>query len=80
MKFIYEFTASSASFNAREMKSRGLMDPQSFAGGLPRAAVNQIEEMFRSVQMGGSPDMLKTELDKWGVYSHYEDRFLSLFR
>ena len=80
MKFIYEFTASSASFNAREMKSGGLMDPQSAAGGLPKAAVNQIEEMFKSVQMGGSPDMLKTELDKWGVYRYYEDRFLSLFR
>ena len=56
------------------------MDPQSAAGGLPKAAVNQIEEMFKSVQMGGSPDMLKTELDKWGVYRYYEDRFLSLFR
>ena len=79
MKFIYEFTASSASFNASEMKSGGLMAPPAAPAG-PKAAVNQIEEMFKSVQMGGSPDMLKTELDKWGVYRYYEDRFLSLFR
>ena len=38
MKFIYEFTASSAAYNAKEMNARGLFDPQSSSGGLPRAA------------------------------------------
>ena len=80
MKFIYEFTASSASYNAKEMRTRGLMEPKSSAGGIPQAAVNQIEEMFKSVKMGGSPEMLKTELDKWGVFEFYQDRFLNLFR
>jgi hypothetical protein len=80
MKFIYEFTASSAAFNAKEMKSRGLFDPQLSVGGLPRAAVNQIDEMFRSVEKGGSPQTLKAELDKWGVFEFYQDRFLNLFR
>ena len=80
MKFIYEFTASSASYNAQEMRTRGLMEPKSSAGGIPQAAVNQIEEMFKSVKMGGSPEMLKTELDKWGVFEFYQDRFLNLFR
>ena len=80
MKFIYEFTASSAAFNAKEMNARGLFDPQSSSGGLPRAAVNQIEGMFRSVEKGGSPQSLKEELDRWGVFEFYQDRFLNLFR
>ena len=57
-KFIYEFTASSVSYNSREMRGAGLMDPQSTAGGIPTAAANQIEEMFRSVRKGGSPESL----------------------
>jgi len=80
LKFIYEFTASSVSFNSREMRGAGLMEPQSSAGGVPAAAANQIEEMFKSVKNGGSANTLKNELDKWGVYRYYEDRFLNLFR
>ena len=80
LKFIYEFTASSVSFNSREMRGSGRMEPQSFAGGVPAAAANQIEEMFKSVKKGGSAETLKNELDKWGVYPYYEDRFLNLFR
>ena len=80
LKFIYEFMASSVSFNSREMRGAGLMEPQSFAGGVPAAAANQIEEMFKSVKKGGSAETLKNELDKWGVYPYYEDRFLDLFR
>lgn len=80
LKFIYEYTASSVSFNTDQFRSKGLLDPQPSAGGLPRVAVDQIEEMFKSVQKGGSPEILKKELDKWGVYAYYEDRFLKLFR
>lgn len=80
LKFIYEFTASSVSYNSREMKTAGLMDPHIPAGGIPTAAANQIEGMFRSVEKGGSPDALKDELDKWAVYKYYEDRFLNLFK
>ena len=28
----------------------------------------------------GSPDLLKRELDRWGLFDFYEDRFLALFR
>jgi len=80
LKFIYEYTASSVSYNSQELKSAGLLTPQPSAGGIPAAAVNQIEVMFKSVKMGGSADILKSELDKWGVYRFYEDRFLELFR
>lgn len=80
LKFIYEFTASSAAFNAKEMRSGGLFEPRDSAGGIPQAAVNQIEEMFKSVHMGGSPETLKSELDKWGVFGFYQDRFLNMFK
>jgi hypothetical protein len=80
MKFIYEFTGSSLEYNAREMRGQGFLDPQKEVGGIPKVVLDQIEEMFKSVQKGGSPHILKTELDKWGVYKFYEDRFLSLFK
>tara|TARA_B100001750_G_C15422417_1_gene553666 strand:- start:327 stop:1031 length:705 start_codon:yes stop_codon:yes gene_type:complete len=80
LKFIYEFTSSSISYNTREFDSSGLMNPIASSGGIPKAAVNQIEDMFRSVQKGGSVDTLKDELDKWGIFEHYEERFLDLFR
>ena len=80
LKFIYEFTASSVSFNSKEMRGAGLMEPQMNSGGIPTAAANQIEGMFVSVKKGGSPEALKAELDKWGVYPYYEDRFLDLFK
>ena len=80
MKFIYEFTASSIEYNAREMRDKGLLEPQIGAGGIPRVAADQIEEMFKSVENGGNPEILKIELDKWGVYKFYEDRFLRFFK
>ncbi len=80
LKFIYEYTASSLSFNSQEIMSAGLLDPVEKYGNLPTVVVSQIEEMFKSVLMGGSVDVLKQELDKWGVYNFYEDRFLGLFK
>ena len=80
LKFIYEFTSSSISYNTREFDSSGLMSPVASSGGIPKAAANQIEDMFRSVQKGGSAETLKGELDKWGIFEYYEERFLDLFR
>ncbi len=80
LKFIYEFTSSSAGTNARELQSRGLLEPAPSYGGVPRAAVQQIEEMFRNVHQGADPETLKRELDRWGLFGYYEERFLSLFR
>ncbi len=78
-KFIYEFTANSARHNIQELRSRGMLDPQPGLGGVPRAAVDQIEQLFRQVRAGGDPELLKRELDRWGLFGFYEDRFLSLF-
>jgi hypothetical protein len=80
LKFIYEFTSSSVAGNMREFQSRGLLEPQSEYGGAPRAAMERIENLFQEVEQGASPDTLKHELDRWGLFEFYQDRFLDLFR
>ncbi len=80
LKFMYEFTASSAGRNVAEFKSHGLLDPSQATGGLPTAALRSIERMFAEVEGGRDPDDLKRELDRWGAFSYYEERFLNLFR
>ena len=80
LKFIYEFTSRSAVENAQELRTRGMFDPNPSAGGLPQAAIQSIERMFTQVQQGRDPEDLRRELDRWGVFEFYEDRFLNLFR
>ena len=80
LKFIYEFTASSAARNVQEFQASGLLEPHQGMGGMPQGAIQQIERLFQDVERGGSPEILKRELDRWGVFEHYEGRFLNLFR
>jgi len=80
LKFIYEFTSSSVAGNIQEFRSRGLLEPQSQFDGVPGAAVQAIDRLFLEVQQGANPDMLKRELDRWGLFEAYQDRFLDLFR
>ena len=80
LKFIYEFTSFSATQNVQEFQNRGLLEPQQGLGGVPRAATQQIEALFRDVEGGGDPEVLRRELERWGLFEHYEDRFLNLFR
>ena len=80
LKFIYEFTSSSIAGNVQDLQSRGMLEPQPQFGGVPRAATNQIEMLFREAEGGGDRDALKSELDRWGLFQFYQDRFLNLFR
>ena len=80
LKFIYEFTSSSVAGNVQEFQSRGLLEPQPQLGGVPGAAVQAIDRLFVEVQQGANPDILKRELDRWGLFEAYQDRFLDLFR
>ena len=76
--FIHAFTAGSALGNAAEMAQRGMLDPDR---GLPRGVRARIEGMFEAVARGELEGReLKAELDRWGVFDEYEDRFLGLFR
>ncbi len=80
LKFIYEFTSSSAAGNIQDFQTSGLLEPQHHVGGVPRAAVQHINRLFAEVERGANPDLLKQELDRWGLFQFYEDRFLNLFR
>ena len=80
LKFVYEFTSSSVLGNVQEFQTRGLLDPQPEYGGVPRAAIQRIDRLFREVEEGASPEKLKVELDRWGLFEFYQDRFLGLFR
>lgn len=76
LKFIYEYTAASLSSNLGEMKTMGLLEPDP-GTDLPRGAVKRIEEMFQQVAQGLDPAVLKTELDRWGLFERYQDRFFA---
>ena len=80
LKFIYEFTSSSIAGNVQDLQASGVLEPQPQFGGVPRAAIIQINRLFREVEQGASPEALKHELDRWGVFQFYQDRFLNLFR
>ncbi|MFC1951635.1 hypothetical protein ACFLYI_01155 [Chloroflexota bacterium] len=79
MKFIYEITRSSLQNNLLQMETRGLLDID--ASGIPVDTRAIIEKLFRNVTRGDTdPIELKKELDHWGLFEEYEDRFFSIFK
>lgn len=79
LKFIREYTVSSLLSNVGEMQAMGLLDTDP-ASRVPRGVIQHIEELFQRVEAGMDPKLLKEELDRWGLFEHYQDRFLGLFR
>lgn len=76
--FIHGLTIGSAPANAAEIAQRGLLQP---SGSVPRGAREKIDEMFAAVRSGDMDgNELKQEIDRWGLWEEYEDRFLELFR
>ncbi len=79
MKFIYEVTRSSLPDNLFQMGARGLLNVDS--SGVPFGARLRIDELFDRVLSGDmEPSELKAELDRWGLFEEYQDRFLALFK
>jgi len=79
IKFIYEITRSSLRDNISQMEARGLLDVDNT--GIPTDARMRINELFKRVSRDESePSELKAELDRWGLFDEYEDRFLTLFK
>jgi len=79
MKFIYEMTRRSLQDNLSQMGTRGLLDID--RGGIPVDARVRIDELFRKVSQGDcEPRGLKDELDRWGLFEEYQDRFYSIFK
>lgn len=78
MKFIHDLTVSSLGHNVQELAQRGLFQMDH---GVPQAARERIRELFAQVRAGETaPSELKAELDRWGLFEEYEDRFFDLFR
>jgi len=79
LKFIYEITARSAPGNAAQLWQRGLLSMT--PGGLPSGVRKHIDEMFRQVADRDIPVwQLERELNRWGVFEEYQDRFFALVR
>jgi len=79
LKFIYEITSRSIPDNIAQLGSRGLLGMSH--GGMPVGARQKIEEMFQQVAMGEIKAYeLERELNHWGVFEEYQDRFFALVR
>jgi len=79
LKFIYEITTRSMPDNIAQLGSRGLLGMSH--GGVPVGARQKIEEMFQQVAMGEIKAYeLERELNRWGVFEEYQDRFFRLVR
>lgn len=79
LKFIYEMTRSSVPDNLWQLGRRGRLGIDS--AGIPADARAYIEELFGEVRRGEcSPEKLKGELERWGLFEEYQDRFLDIFR
>jgi hypothetical protein len=79
LKFTYELTTSSVQANVAELEQRGLLRVDS--AGVPRDARNHIEELLEKTKREPSlaPELV-AELNKWGLFHEYQDRFLSIFK
>lgn len=90
MKYVQKLMVKSAyKSQLPYYKNKGYlrMDEKGYAAvtrnleGLPLAVQNEIEKMFEQVKAGEQdPSVLKQELDRWGVFATYEDRFFNLFK
>ena len=78
MKFIYELTNDSARSNVNDLHQHGLLGMED---GVPREARQRIERLIALAKQGDvEPAEVHAELERWGVFDEYQDRFLELFR
>ncbi len=79
LKFTYELTRRSLYSNIAELERSGLLNIDE--AGIPRDARRYIDELFREVKrdLFQAPKLV-AELQRWGLFSEYQDRFFSLFR
>ncbi len=78
MKFIYEFTNESARSNVNDLRQHGLLGVED---GVPREARHRIERLLGLAQEGSvDPSEVHAELERWGLFDEYQDRFLNLFK
>ncbi len=77
--FMYHLTTSSLSANIADFHRMGRLEIDPY--GVPKDARNHIEELFRQVGNNISrASELVVELNRWGLFQEYQDRFFALFR
>lgn len=77
MKFIYDLTCASLRSNVSELHNTGMLE---MTRGVPRNARVRIERMMDQARSGGlDPSEIHMELERWGMFDEYQDRFLGLF-
>jgi len=79
LMFIYELTTRSVRSNIVEFDRRGFLDMD--ASGVPHGARDYIEELFEQAgrNLSRAPELV-VELNRWGLFPEYQDRFFALFR
>jgi hypothetical protein len=79
LMFIYELTTKSVRTNMDEFNRRGFLDIDT--SGVPQGARDYIEELFEqaSRDLSRAPELV-VELNRWSLFSEYQDRFFALFR
>jgi hypothetical protein len=79
MIFIYELTRRSVYSNITDFQRKGSLNVD--FTGVPNDARNFIEELFELVRkdVSRAPELV-TELNRWGLFEEYQDRFFALFR
>ena len=90
MKFAHEMMLKSAYLSQIpnlaqsgliETNSRGYPVVSQDEYGVPLTAKLELEMLFEQVRKKEiDPSILKQELDKWGLFQKYEDKFFDLFR
>jgi hypothetical protein len=79
LMFIYGLTTQSVHTNVAEFNRRGFLDID--ASGVPEGARDYIEELFEQAghNLSRAPELV-LELNRWGLFPEYQDRFFALFR
>jgi hypothetical protein len=79
LMFIYELTTKSVRTNVSEFSRRGFLNVDE--SGVPQGARDYIEELFEQATRNLSrvPELV-VELNRWGLFPEYQDRFFALFR
>lgn len=79
LKFTFELTRRTLRANIAELERSGLLDIDEV--GIPRDARRYIDELFAEVKRDlFQAPKLAAELQRWGLFSEYQDRFFSLFQ
>ncbi|MCL2474898.1 MAG: hypothetical protein FWF37_02015 [Chloroflexi bacterium] len=79
LKFIYELTMNSLGPNVMQMGQHGLLDVD--RRGVPADAKMRIEKLFAGLATDESDlNEIRDELERWGLFSEYQDRFFALVK